>query len=482
MKVSQFYFKTILVLMLSNFSILPAADLQAEKMPITTTSDQAYEYFLKGRDLLERLQAQESIKYFIQAVTEDSTFAMGYLYLSQVSPIVADFFANLEKAKHCLGTVSEGEKLWILGFDAGVNGYIMKQREMYNKLATLFPQDERVQNLLGAHHFGQQEYEKAIEHYRNAIAINQNFSAPYNQLGYAHRFLYHYPEAEKAFQKYIELIPNDPNPYDSYAELLMKMGKYDQSIEQYQKALTINPNFVASHIGIATNLNFKGQHAAARNQLKKLFDLARDDGERRAAYFAVVISYADEGKMNEALFELEKQYRIAEKTNDVASMAGDFNTMGNIYLEMGKFDEAAKRFEKSLTVTSNSTLGTEVKDNFYRFYLYNMARTDIYKNDLAAAETKTTEFCKLVEQIQNPFQMRLCHELKGMKAYAARDYNLAIDELQQANQQNPYILYRIALVYDGQKDEVKAKDYYSKAKNFNALNNLNYAFVRNLLK
>ena len=64
-----------------------------------------------------------------------------------------------------------------------------------------------------------------------ATAINPSFSTPYNQLGYAYRFLEKFPEAEDAFKKYTQLIPDDPNPYDSYAELLMKMGRFDESIK-----------------------------------------------------------------------------------------------------------------------------------------------------------------------------------------------------------------------------------------------------------
>jgi len=53
--------------------------------------------------------------------------------------------------------------------------------------------------------------------------------------------------------------------------------------------------------------------------------------------------------------------------------------------------------------------------------------------------------------MQNPFQMRLYHEPKGMIAYS-------------------------------EQDNEKAKEYYGQAKNFNALNDLNYAFMRNIMR
>jgi tetratricopeptide (TPR) repeat protein len=345
----------------------------------------------------------------------------------------------------------------------------------------LYPQDERVQNLLAAHYFGQQDYQKSIEHYSKAIEINPAFSTPYNQLGYAQRFLSNYKEAEIAFKKYIELIPEDPNPYDSYAELLMKMGKYDQSIDTYKKALVFNPNFVASYIGIATNLNFQGMHQQAREQLKKLYKTARNDGERRAAHFATAVSYVDEGKMDEAINELEKQYALAQKINDAGAMAGDLIVMGNIYLEKGNFDQASKRFEKALDVAKNSKLSEDVKDNFYRGYLYNITRTAVKKNDLLSAKKTAQKYRQMVEQIQNPFQIRLSHETWAMIALAEKNYDKALEGFQKSNLQNPYNLYHIALVYQGKGDQEQAKGYFQRAKEFNGLNNINYAFVRNLL-
>ena len=65
-----------------------------------------------------------------------------------------------------------------------------------------------------------------------------------------------------------------------------------------------------------------------------------------------------------------------------------------------------------------------------------------------------------------------------MIALAEKDYDKAIAELQQANQQNPQDLYRLAQAYQGKGDNAKAKEFYAKAAGFNSLPQLNYAFVR----
>ena len=258
----------------------------------------------------------------------------------------------------------------------------------------------------------------------------------------------------------------------------MKIGRYGESIENYKKALSFNPNFVASHIGIATNLNFMGKHADARKQLQTLHDMARNDGERRASYFATAVTYADEGHLDKALEQAQRLYTSNKKINDAAAMSGNLVLMGNILLEMDRLDEAMSKYKKAVQLVQESGLSTEVKENNKRISLFNVGRVAVKKRDFATAKAKSREFHKQVEAINNPNQIRLSHQLAGMIALAERDYDTAIKELQQANQQNPYNLYRMALAYEGKGDRENTKELCKNAANFNGLNNLNHAFIR----
>jgi tetratricopeptide (TPR) repeat protein len=448
------------------------------KIPITTTSETAREYYLQGRDLYEKIRLQQSIQFFEKAIEEDPDFALAHLVLSFVQPSTKAFFESLGRATALADRVSEGERLWILGVEAGVNGFPMKQRELFIQMVEAYPQDERAYNILGNHYFGQQEYALAIEAYEKAAEIAPDFSAPYNMSGYAHRFLEDYDSAEKAFWKYIDLIPDDPNPQDSYAELLMKMGKYNKSIETYLKALSLQPDFVPSRVGMATDLNFLGKHEAARKVLQALYNDAHNDGERRAAHFAMAVSYADEGDLDMAMEELGKRHELAAKINDAAAMSGDMILMGNILYELEQYDEALAKYERAVEVVQESDLAQEVKDNTDLNFLYNAATVAVKRKDFAAAKAGAAEHLEGAEAADNPNQIRLAHQLMGMIALEEGNYEEAIEELGQASQQNPYNIYRLALAYQGKGDMQKGRECCERAANFNALNSLNYAFIR----
>src|SRR3954469_22634913 len=351
----------------------PAAALPSGgKIPVTTSSEEARKEFLQGRDMAERLLAQDSIQHFDKAISLDANFALAELGRANASQSAKEFFDHLKKAVALSAKASEGERLLILANEAGANGEAVKQKEQLEKLVAAHPNDERAHFQLGGYHFGQQDFTQAIEHYKKATELAPSYSPAYNILGYAYRQNGDYANAEQAFKKYIELIPSDPNPYDSYAELLLKMGKYEDSITQYRKALSIDPNFINSRNGIAADLLYMGKPAEASAELQAISDKARSDGDRRTALFGMTVVDADGGKLDKALEEVDKQYALGEKISDTAAMTGDLQLKGNILVEMGKYDEAKEQFERLLKMTDESTLSQEIKNNTRLFHHYNL--------------------------------------------------------------------------------------------------------------
>jgi tetratricopeptide (TPR) repeat protein len=345
-----------------------------------------------------------------------------------------------------------------------------------------YPGDERAHFLLGNNYFGQQDYPRTLREYQSSVELAPDFAPAYNLLGYAYRQVGRYDDAEKAFKKYIDLIPGDPNPYDSYAELLMKMGRFDESIAMYRRALATDPQFSPSHIGIASNLMYQDKHEAARAEAWKLHQAARNDADRRNAFFATAVAYADEGKFDEALAELKKQQAVAEKISDPANMAGDAVAMADVLLESGKPEEARKLYEHALDLQVRSDLSREVKDNAKLVHHYNLGRVAVHTKDLSGAREHADAFMQGATAKKNSGQIRQAHELAGTIALKEKQYEQALTHLAKANQQDPYVLYRMAKAYKGSGNEARAKEMFEQAAHHNTLPTLNHAFVRAKVK
>ena len=452
-----------------------------DKIPITTTSDEARDLYVKGRDLAEKLRATDARVLYVQAAEKDKAFALAHLGLANTAGTAKEFFDSLGQAVALSAKVSEPERLLIAGVDAGAKGDVTRQRESFTKLVAAFPDDERAHNLLGGYYFGRQEYAAAVAEYEKATTINPQFSQPYNQMGYAYRFLYKYPEAEKAFKKYIELIPGDPNPFDSYAELLMKMGRFEESIKNYEKALSIDKNFVASWVGIGNNYMFMGQGDKAREAFAKLTAIARNDGEKRQALFWNAMSYVHEGATDKAIKEIEKEAAIAKGSGDKASLSADWNQIGDILLEAGRPDDALAKYKEQVATMDAADVPAEVKEATRRQHLFDTARVALAKKDLAGAKAKAQEYAAAVQAKRIPFEMWQQHELVGRIALEEKSYATAVAELERANQQDPRVMFLLATALQGKGDTQKAQTLATRAADFNALSPT-YGFVRGKAK
>jgi tetratricopeptide (TPR) repeat protein len=454
-----------------------AAQTGSGTMPITTSSDEARQLYLKGRDLAEKLRATDARQFYQQAVAKDPDFALGHVGLANTAGTNKEFIEAVTRAAALSGRVSEGERLWIRALEAGMKGDPEAVLKHYTDLARLFPGDERALTLLGNVYFGRQEYDKAVAQYVKATSLAPSFSQPYNQLGYAYRFLEKFTEAEGAFKKYVELIPNDPNPYDSHAELLMKMGRFDESIKAYQKALSIDPNFVASHVGIGNNHLSAGRFDEARAAFARIAAIARNTGERRTAHFWTAAAYVHEGATDKALEELAAGYALAEAAGAAGNMSGDLNLMGDVLREAGRLDEAAAKYAEAVTVITLAQVPEAIKEATRRNVVFEEGRLAVARKDLATAKARSAEYARQVAVRKVPFEIRQQHELAGLIALAEKRPAEAAQEFARANQQDPSVLYLQAVAWREAGDARKASAFAGKAARFNGLA-FNYAFVR----
>lgn len=448
-----------------------------KKIPITTDSERAREAYEQGRHLLERVRNTDAHEYFTKAVGEDPDFAIGWWGVAITAPSASEFFDAMARATELADTASEGERLIILAQDAAARGDAAAQLDYLQKLVAAYPGDARSHNALAVLLFARQDYEAAIEHFGHATSLDPDNPAPYNSLGYAYRALGDFDAAEKAFLRNIELISGEPNPYDSYAELLMKMGRYKESIEQYRKALEIDPNFIASLIGIGNNQIFMGDSAAARDSFQELMNRARNQGEKRQAVLWMAMSHVYDGNHDAALGQLQEMYAIAEAAENLPGMAGDLITIGNVALDAGYADRALGYYRQAEATMERANVAFDVKEGARRNLSYFAARVALAKEDIEEARTLTSQYEEAVQARAIPVEQRRVHELKGMIALRDEDYGSALEHLGQANQRDPRVLYLLAKAHAGAGNADTASELMNRVATFNEPNP-QWAFVR----
>ncbi len=449
-----------------------------EKIPITTSSDQARQFFVPGRELNEKLRPLEAGHYYREAITLDSNFALAYLYLAATDLRSDEKLRHLEKAMSLADRVSEGERLMIKAEWARIRGERDSEGDCYRRLVTLYPQDERARALLGRYYWYMKEYAKSAVEYKKVVEINPDYAPAYNMIGYTSSYLGNYEDAKKAFMRYIELIPSDPNPYDSYAELMLRMGRFSESLLYYEKALKKNPYFFVAYGGVASALNCMGQHAEARMQLRTLLERARNVDHQRLAYFGMAVSFADEGNLDSALAYLNKSFRLARQADNIPAMAEDLNRMGRVLLADNRPDEAMKKYRRAAKLYRESSLSDVLKSSGEQYFLYNSAMVAVHENDPETARERATQYLAATESRNDPKLVMMYYELAVMIALAEGNFTDALTEFRQTDLQNPFNIRRLAEAHAGLGESAEAEKLIDRASTLYIDNDLNQALYR----
>jgi len=480
MKSKNIYIILGLILTLSIFQ--GCCDSEEGKIPISTSSCEARDNYLTGKEFANNLQRQEALVYFEKAIEQDPEFALAYLEAGLAQSQTEEIFEYVEKAVSLVDDVSEGEKLIILAWQAAINQDSEKQLEYYKELKEKYPEDEYALYNVGNYYFSQHEFEKAIGYYKRIININKEFAPVYNQLGYAFRYLDKYDDAERSFKKYIKLVPEYANPYDSYGELLLKMGEYEASIEQYTKAIKKDSNFVASYIGLASNLVYISDYFEARLLMERFYNTARNSEAKHRALMFNALTYIDEGDFRNAIKTTEKLINETRRNNNRTATARALGILSSIYFETGKYDKAIKHFTNAINTIQESKLPSEIKHNTRYDILFGEALVHSKKKKFKLALSKAKEYMDEAQKSSDTHKIRTGHEIYGRVAVDMKDYNKAIEELKESDLLNPYNMFLLAKAYLESNDVESAKSYFEKIVKFNSLLELDYALCRNNAK
>lgn len=440
-----------------------------DKVPVTTSSEEARALYEQGLALADNLQIVEANEAFAKAVEADPAFAMGYYRLALTSQSAAAFFKAVGMAEENMANVTEGEQLYIRALIAGAENDQAAQQEALSSLLGMYPKDERTHAALANYYIGQQDFPQAVKHFEHATSINPDFASAWNSLGYARRSNGDLEGAKAAFERYIELIPGEANPYDSYAELLMEMGEYDESIANYRKALEIDPHFPSAYAGISINESLRGNHEAAQAAAREMLDAARTDAEKRNAMFQSVKAHLFAGNTQEALDVAEELYALANEQGNQAAMGGISEYMGDIMLAMGEGAQGLEYYDMALKHRLESQINDANKAQAKRTHMFKAAIAAIVDDDIETAEARATEYTAAAEAEGTAFERRRVHELAGYIAGTKGDNETSAAELAMANQLDPIVLYWQAVANKDIGNEDKAADLASKAAYRNTL-------------
>ncbi len=458
------------------------AEKDSKKIPLTTVSDKARNFFIKALSY-ENLNKLDSAKILLdKAIQLDAAFAMASLKRGMLSGNYDKRRKLIAAAMTQIDNISEGERLWILARNAFYGtGDSSKEFSFFESLVKAYPKDENANYLFGYinYHHGNNDYDNAIKYLSGAVDIKPDFTKAYNDLAYVYLEKKNFEMAKKMASKNIELLPDQLNPYDTYAEILMREGNYEASIEAYARVLEIDSKFPWAIMGTVANLNFLNRYTEAREFHKKLESVNNlTDYQFRHTWRSLVVSYIDEGKLSEAIHVLEcqKQMGINKTTTHEPFFHAyyAFLRKTRLYFEMRDWESGLKEYERwNSYVSNNSTNANTLKNvkdfgTYYKAYAYFLkGNTDQAYKTLALY--KASKGDKENDLYRVLLSKILMHQNKPEEALAV---------MEMSNLENSYHQYIYGSIWKKLGKQETANQWFRKITTANELNVIDLALVR----
>ncbi|MFZ0707933.1 MAG: tetratricopeptide repeat protein [Candidatus Korobacteraceae bacterium] len=243
---------------------------------------------------------------------------------------------------------------------------------------------------------------------------------------------------------------------------LISEGKLDDAIAFYKKALNANPTAWDAYLGMGAALDLKGDYNAAREEIQKGIDGAPANGKVRALR-TMAVSYAFSGDAKNAAEYEEQAFKLQMTTYDYNGAAGTADEAARIYLENGDLDAAHTWYENGHdTALRNPKLSDADKDLWTFRWESAQARIAARSGNKAEAQQHLAAAKAAIDKGTNPEQAQFVPYLEGYVAFYGGDYPTAINDLEKANQKDPFILVLLAQAHEKSGDQKNAMDYYRK--------------------
>jgi tetratricopeptide (TPR) repeat protein len=292
---------------------------------------------------------------------------------------VYDDYQEFEKVFDCLKLILEQEPnneeaLYKICFWTDFTGRNEESIKLHQKIIDEFPYNDLAWFNLGAAYQGIKLYEKALDAYHYAVAINEKFDYAYRNMGDAYIRLKKYKEAIDVLQKVLELTKPEALIYEALGYCYDKLHNNGQARFNYRKASHISPDDSKLYYKIACTYFKEGQWESAVKQLETALKIHRQQTEYNLLmgeckmiqgfykeaihYFSAVVSTRPKNKKGwEALVRCLYRAGYFEEARDQAMAAlkiSNSEPLFYFYLSatlfaLGKTKEAIVQLENGMT-------------------------------------------------------------------------------------------------------------------------------------
>jgi tetratricopeptide (TPR) repeat protein len=415
-----------------------ASDIDRDIGTITTSSPEAYKFYMEGRIYHYNGDYKSAIQLYEKAISLDPEFASAYRSLAMACSnlgLSAEVRKYLQKSFELSDRVSDRER-----YRNEAEYYSLSERtldkaiEAFKKLLELYPDDRGGNNNLGLNYRDLEDWDKALERFeylrQNKIATSLN----YGNLAVTYQRKGMHKEAIAVLEEYLSNFPDNFMIHYTLANIYLDLGNYKLALVEIEKAFSLNPIKYMNFWNKGNIYLCMMDLEKAEQEYQKLSDeedsLSKAWGTARMGFLRQL-----QGRFEESE-KLWGQNLIMAKNSGQRDREERIllYSIGNLNLISGNYKDALSDFDRALEIA------VELEDwQGQRDAVYLKGLSYLELNAIDDALKASAELEELCQKSLNKNLMRMHHNLNGLIELKKGNYAYAIESIKQAISLDPNV-------------------------------------------
>jgi serine/threonine protein kinase/predicted negative regulator of RcsB-dependent stress response len=454
-----------------------AEDIDKLVGKITTSSPEAYRYYIEGKKLAYKGENRQALEFYKKAVAVDPEFASAYRAMSMIcfnlrlyseaGKYIIMAFKLIDKER-----VSDRESLLIkINYYLPSEKTVAKSFEAFNELLEVYPESRDndirgARNIIGMIYSGLEEWGKAIEQFEWLIQNRYEGYQPYVNITNPYRAKGLYDKARKVIQDYHKNFKELPITHWELAVNYLCQGKYDLALAETDKSLSLEPAFYRNFFTRGDVYLCEGKLVEAEKEYQRL--LALDDRSARFYFWrGLGVLYLLKGQFEKSKDQLKQGIESAKIVGDMMWKSDFDERLTYTHLKSGDHEEALKECDNLWKFGVG--LGRS-KIQIRALFLKGLTFLEI--NSIEEAQKAADQIMASIQKGLSKKHIRFYHHLMGKIELKRENFSKAFENFKQALSYMPYQKYQdndhalfidsLASAYYQAGDKEKALEEYEK--------------------
>ncbi len=289
---------------------------------VTTSSLEAYNYFLKGREEFLKYYFYGALKFLGKAVELDPTFAMAYFYLGRSYWQMGEAKLSRQAIKNAMDfsqKATDKERLYIEGMDLQLQFKMTQAINIYLKLVEKYPKDKWAHDLLADTYYDTGNLDRALEENQKILELDPNYAPAFNFMAGIYMDKGEYEQALKYINKYASLYPGEANPLDTMAGIYFGMGRVDEAVAKFKEALSVKPDYYGSLLALHYIYALRQDYQEAMRLIGQMTAEIAASLKVITGYLLKGFYHSWLGSKKKAMEDLQRAAELAEKIGNEGS-------------------------------------------------------------------------------------------------------------------------------------------------------------------